>query len=463
LTNLIPARISARQAAALLLLAGGIAIYLVTFPGTMEWDSFVQLWEGRRGVYHNWHPPVMSWLLGISDALPGPPQAWYTAFVMTIGFGALAAVALLRRTLSWAAVVVAALLLLLPQFLLHQPTVWKDVLFADAALAGFVCLAHVGGAWGHPRWRFGLIAAAAGFLALAALTRQNGILVALPAAIGLGVVAARRGQRGALYGAGLLVAVAGLSFAANAALQTRADGFNAEREQIKTLQLYDITGMVARDPQLALPVLEAEAPRLAAMIRSEGVARWVPGSNDTLVGYKPLEKALDTATPATMTRQWRALIADHPDSYLAVRWEMFRWLVMTPDADACALFLVGEDGDAADLKRLGLPLRMDRRDVALMRYGNFFVSNTPLLSHLFYAGLGFGVLVLLLRRRRDGDVVLAAMIASAWLVTASFLVVAIASDYRYLAVVDLTALAGALHIAGDWRGYLRKRGPEGPL
>jgi len=48
---------------------------------------------------------------------------------------------------------------------------------------------------------------------------------------------------------------------------------------------------------------------------------------------------------------------------------------------------------------------------------------------------------------------IAAMLASALAFAASFLVISIACDYRYLYFLDLAAMAGALYVALDppWR------------
>ena len=199
---------SPRTVAAALLAVGGLITYLVNFPGSMEFDSFVQLVEARAESYSNWHPAVMSWLLGVSDALPGPPAAWIVGFDMILAFGSLIAVLWLAKGQSWAAVAAAAVTLVLPQFFLLQAIVWKDTLLADAVLTGFVLIGLAAKHWRRPRLRFALLAGSVMVLALAILTRQNGIVVLPFAAAGLGIIAIRfEGKwRGARYGVGLLVA-----------------------------------------------------------------------------------------------------------------------------------------------------------------------------------------------------------------------------------------------------------------
>jgi hypothetical protein len=454
---------SPRHIATAIVVLGGIVTYAVNFPGSMEDDSFVQLVEGRTQSYSNWHPPVMSWLLGLSDSLSGPPAAWFVGFQMLLAFGALAAVLWLPKRVSWAAVPAAVAMLFLPQFFLLQAVVWKDALFANAVLAGFVCLGHAAMRWERERLRIALLAASALFLALAVLTRQNGIVIVPCAAVALFFVAWRREdqwKRAAGYGAALAGLCFAMAFAGNAALQLRADGYPARQEQFKILRIYDITGMVYRDLDMPLTVLEREAPRLAHLIRTEGVARWTPIKNDTLELSPRIVAALDATSAPVLARQWRELVVRYPWQYLAVRALLFRWVFQPPDVGLCHPFHVGDQGGEEELSELGIQPRLDARDVMLWHYGDFFQFNTPVFSHALWAAAIAIFLVPLIRRRNAADLAIAGLIAAAAVFTATFFVVSIACDYRYLYLVDLTALAGALYAVADWP---RKRGPEGPL
>lgn len=459
---------SPRLTASAVIALGGIATYAINFPGSMEDDSFVQLLEGRTASYSNWHPPVMSWLLGVSDSLIGPASAWFVLFQMAVAFGALAAVLGLPKRVSWLAAAAAAVMLFLPQLLMLQAVVWKDALFANAVLAAFVCLAYVGKCWSLRYLRASLIILSTVFLALAVLTRQNGIVVVPCAAVALAFIAGRNGLRqGAIYACGFATLCWGLAVGGNALLQLRSDGYPATQEQFKILQLYDITGMVNRDLDLPLDILEREAPQLAHVIRGEGVARWSPLKNDTLEMSPRIVAALDATPAPVLARQWHQLIHDYPGEYLAVRALLFRWVFQPPDVGLCHPFHVGDQGDDSDLKQLGLQPRMDRRDVMLWHYADLFQFNTPVFSHALWALVGLGLMYPLLRRRHAADLAIAGLIASSFVFTATFLVISIACDYRYLYIIDLSALAGALYVAADWDAIKtakpRKRGPESPL
>ena len=130
---------------ALLVLGTGLMLAL-NLPGQMSPDSVSQLLEGRTGHYESWHPPVMAWLLGLFDAMwPGP--ALFVLFDTALLLGAWLLLLRLTKAPGWGAFAVALVMLLTPQFLLHQGTVWKDILFADSAIAAFACLAAAASRW----------------------------------------------------------------------------------------------------------------------------------------------------------------------------------------------------------------------------------------------------------------------------------------------------------------------------
>src|SRR3974390_2192448 len=100
--------------------AGGFVLCLaVSLPGHLSYDSIMQLNEGRRGFYANWHPPMMSWLLGVFDSiLPG--TALFTSFDIALFFASLAALYHLARNPSPAAAITLAGVILTPQVVLYQ-------------------------------------------------------------------------------------------------------------------------------------------------------------------------------------------------------------------------------------------------------------------------------------------------------------------------------------------------------
>ncbi len=439
-----------RLAAIAVIVAAWAACLALNWPGHFTWDSVMQLAEGRRGLYSGQHPPVMSWLLGLADAA-APGAASFVILQAALVFGALMAFAMLGRG-SWLAALLAVVVATFPQLVVYPAIIWKDVLFAGAACAGFACLAWAGAAWPRPPQRWALLVAAAMLLALATLARQNGAVVLPLAGAAVGWLAARNegAGRAGITAAGFLAVAAVLVLAASAALGARVTGSDGVAEQWEHLQTYDIVGAAARDPGFRLGVLRARAPRLEALLRDDGVPVYSPSRIDTLADPIFTETDGRPALVRPVADQWRALILGHPLLYLRQRAAAFRWVLLTPRPSECVMAETGVDGDPDALAAAGLRERQTARDKALDHYAEAF-TGTPVYSHALYGAAAIGFLVVLLRRRRDADIAVAAMLGGALAFAASFAVISIACDYRYLYFLDLSAIAAALYLAASAR------------
>ncbi len=440
-------RSKARIAVAAVLFTGWCIALAMSWPGHLSYDSIVQLHDGRTGFYHSWHPPVMAWMLGLGDWIH-PGTGLFVLFDITLAFAALLSLLRIVKRPSWLAVCVAALCILLPQLILYQAIVWKDVLFADATVAGFVCLAQAEARWAKARLAW--IAGAFALFALASLTRQNGLIVLVIGSLALGLIAAHMEGRktAALFAAGAFLATAAIVVCAGFLLSLRSDHGEGPVAQLKLLRLYDLTGAVAADPSLPLDRLDDDAPELEKLIRTDGVRLYSPQRNDTLVGSQALQDELSDAAPELMAAQWYDLVFHHPWLYLKTRANVFRWVVLTPDIVACRPVFVGVEGPAGEMADLGLLPRQNPRDLALGNYAKAFMG-TPVFSHLAFAIVGFAAMILLLRRLHPGDVAIAFLQIASFAFTASFFVVSIACDYRYLYVLDLGALTALFYLALD--------------
>jgi hypothetical protein len=424
----------------LIFLAGLAAMLALNWPGQMSYDSVAQLAEARAGFYHSWHPPVMAWLMGLFDGLVRGTGL----FILFNGLLALFAFwtfAQPRRATA-VSMALALLVMLTPQWLLYQGIVWKDVLFADAALAGFAALGRA--VRGKALWYVPSIL----LLALAMMTRQNGLVIVPVAAAMLGVILWRRvTPRRAVAGALLfLVLVAGIGFGGEALLALRGDHGADATDEIRVAQSYDLAGILTHDPALPLTRLEAGDPALAQLLRTRGVALYTPTWVDPLMNDDTLHEAISASPPGLIFAQWRDAVLGHPGVYLAHRWAVFAWVVGTPDLEACHALYTGVDGPPALMTALGLKPVWRPQDQLHNRYG-LLLRGTPVFSHLLFGALALGLLVFLLRRRRDMDLVAAGLQAAALAFGLSFFVVSIACDYRYLYFLDLAAMAGALAAA----------------
>ena len=447
-----------RWATPVVILAAAALCLALNFPGHFSYDSVVQLSEGRTGLYSGQHPPVMSWLLGIADRLTAGAWAFVVLDVALI-YGSLSSLTKLGRP-GWPVAVFAAAASALPQLLIYPAIVWKDVLFAGALLAGYACLARAAADWRRrPARRWAWLVGALVLLILAALARQNG-LVALPvAALTIAWIAAREGDRtwrAGAFGLGFLIVASAGAVAASAALATRLDRTDAISQSWQALELGDLVAAKVRDPGLDLAVFRAEAPMLAAEVRS-GVSAYSPVRLDTL---EPAFAALgdDDSQAPVIARQWRELILRHPWLYLQVRASAFRWVLTTPRPDACGLIETGVEGPSEEMALSGLRPRQTWRDDVLGDYALGF-SGTPAFSHVAYGLAAAATLAWLLHRRRPSDLAVAGLLASAFAFAGSFAVISIACDYRYLYALDIAAIAAALYLASSVRPAA---GPSSP-
>lgn len=432
-----------------------------TWPGELSYDSVIQLLEGRTAIYSGWHPPAMSWLLGLADA------AWRGAglYVLATALALFAAIGSLGWTMrrpSWAGVPVAAVAMITPQFVLYQGTVWKDVLFADAMVTGFVVLAHAAAHWRNAVRRNLLLGLAAALLILAALARQNGAIVLPAAALALALVARRHGAKGpqaGMLGIAFLALGAAAAVGVDALLGARiADPANVAR-QIRLLEFYDLAGALSADPELPLPQLERTHPHLLALMRSDASRLYSPAKSDTLVRSARLQAALAAAPTGALHRSWLGLVRHRTALYLRERAGVFRWVFATPDIVRCVPYIVGQRGPPAVLRALHMPMRVSPRDRMVDRYGKWLM-NTPVFSHALFFALALGEFVFLAFRRRSADLVFACLLAGSGAFAASFFFLAIACDYRYLYPLDLSALTVALYVALSLRASEEKDVPE---
>lgn len=443
-------RLSPRLLALAILGLGLLACLGLNLPGQLSYDSVAQLHDGHFGIYNGWHPPVMAFLLGIADAIV-PGTGLFVAFDAALFFASAALLLGMERQPRWTAPAATALLVLMPQVLLYQGIVWKDVLYADSAIAGFVSIAFAAARWESRGLRFGGLSAGLILLVLGALARQNGAIALAFGIAAIGTLAAAKAKGRAvralaLYAVTALVAALVLDTAASVALDLRTPGGSAAQAQFRLLAFYDLIGAIKDRPDLKLDRLARTNPDLVDLMRDDGVRLYTPERNDTLVQSPALQSELADTPAAVMLAQWQDLIIHHPLAYLKLRGRVFGWVFLTPRLDRCFPVYVGVSGPPNYMQDLHLTARVRPQDNWLKAYATRFVGS-PAYSHLAFALLALGELAFLLRRRSPTDLVMALLLASALAFVASFFVIAIACDYRYLLFLDLSALVGGLYLA----------------
>ena len=422
-------------------------------PGQMSLDSVVALTEARTGVRQTWAPAVSSWILKLFDHLVAGTGLYVTASAALLFFSLMSLTSLRPRS-TWLAVGLGVLAILTPQLLLYQGIVWRDVLFANLTVAGFVMLAHAAKAW-EARPPILPLAGALVCLALAALARQNGLILVVAAAGVLAWTVRKGGWRPALaWGVGALVAVGvlalGVDHIARPAKTPAKLRLNAAS---LILEHYDVVGAKAHHPRLKLKEIGKVDPAAQALIEAQAAKLYTPTRVDTLDTDETFRRTLWHVPDAAMHAQWRRIIVHYPAAYLLQRADVFRWTFLTPKLELCLPAQVGVTGPQAMVDRLGVQSGVDIQDQGLADYARKFYG-TPVYSHLTWALVAAGVIVLLLRRRDPADWVFVALLGGTLAFTASFAVISVACDYRYLYLLDLAAMVGVLYTALDpprWR------------
>jgi hypothetical protein len=437
-----------------IVMAAGLLLTLAAnVPGQMSFDSVVSLTEARTGVRQTWAPAISSGLLKPFDQLLAGTGLYVTASAALL-FLSLMSLTRLRPRSGWVAVGLGVAVILTPQVLIYQGIVWRDVMFANLAIAGFVMLAHAAQRWGA---RPPVLSLAGALLCLAAATlaRQNGaILLVAAAAVLAWTVRAGGWRRSLAWGLGGLVAAGVLAVGLDRLAQP-AEAPKAIRGDLgfKILQHYDIVGSVAHHTTLKLKEIAKADPAAAAIIEQHANRIYSPARIDTLDGDRQLGRALWHTDQAAVSAQWRHIVIHSPAAYLLQRADVFYWTFLTPKLELCLPVTVGVDGGAAVGKALSIQGGIDPQDVGLLEYAGHFYK-TPVFSHLTWAVLSVGLIVWLLRRRDPADWVFVALLTGTLLFTASFAVISVACDYRYLYILDLAAMVSALYTALDpprWR------------
>ncbi len=431
------------------LAAGLLAMLWENLPGHLSYDTVAQLYEGHFHIRETWGPALYAKILGLFDAVV-PGTALYVIASGALFFGSLASFSALRGRTSWLAPAAAALVAFTPQVLIYQAIVWKDVAFANTAIAGMVFLAHAARSWSNPRWRWTLLAGALFFLAIASQVRQNGLIVGMLGALALGWVAScGRWRRGLVWAVGGFIAVAVTGQLLTVlSIPPHSPPEPGVKTGLGIVQNYDLVGAITFDPTYKLSIMAAADPADTAVIEKRGPLEYSGRRVDFIDRDTALNDAEWNVPGEVASRQWMDLVLKHPLLYLRVRWEDFRWVFAPPVIDWCLPIYVGVDAPDEKMRPLKLVHRYSDADAGLANYSTWFFD-TPIYWHWFYAAISLVLAGLFLWRRQPADIVLAGLQLAGVAFSASFFIISIACDYRYLYFTDLAAIAGVIYAAVD--------------
>lgn len=425
---------------------GFTGVLAINLPGQASFDTVMELYQGRNSHQITFDPWIVSWLLGLADAVI-PGTGLFMLLDVAMFFACLAALPLLRAKTSRWSILALALVLLTPQIVNYQGIVWKDVLFANLTIAGFITLGF-GLTWvDRPRLRRLALAKALLLLAVAGLVRQNGLIDGALAAMAFGFAEGHRlgWKRAATSGVAALAGVLALAFVLGAVIHPKTSDLKANAAGLRIVRHYDIVGVVARDSKVDLG---AVPPERAAVIRAEAPRLYTPERIDTLDDSPSITRALWQTPKAALASAWWGIVLHQPGLYLSHRLAVYRQLLLTPKLDHCVPVAVGVDGPAKFREALGLKEGVNRRDVFLSNYAAAFYP-TPVFNHLLYVIVALALLAVLATRRQAADMAVMGLLLAGLGFAASFFLIGIACDYRYLYMLDLATLVGLVYWALD--------------
>ena len=313
-----------------LLLVSLCVWWVVAFwPGQLEIDSLDQIFQGRTGMYKDWHPPLMAWLVGIMD------HGRWGARIPTVLM--ITIYCLSWWLLSWRiptrgmSAVLTVLVVLWPVYWVVLGQLWKDVWLA------MVLLGTVASAWlVAPRWPWGALVVVFVGGCGAALLRHNGMSATLPllSVMTLGVLSRR--QWWWLWCCAGTIAVALVHVAAVSLLTVVLSAVLRIKTTYPQQQifLFDLAGISARvgrnlcplPPNSTVPVAKIRQYYRASETRSV----------DSLVGsHAPLKWTEDQRAVDALAAAWRAAIWQYPGPYLRHRAWIFARLFDLTGSEVC--------------------------------------------------------------------------------------------------------------------------------
>jgi hypothetical protein len=436
-----------RQALRVVAVIGLLAMLGANLPGHLSYDSVAQLYEGHFHVRDTWGPVLYAWVLGFFDRfLPG--TALYVVASGAIFFASIASLTDLRPRVRFLAAIVLALIVLTPQVIIYQGIVWKDVMFANCAVAATVLVAHAASRWEDARRRWILLVVALILMAAGDQVRQNGIIAGGFLAIALGWIGAQgRWRRGLVWGAGAFAALI-----VTGALESKLSEppkivtDSATATGVHIVQTFDVIGAATLDPEYRLDIMAAADPAATALVRQRGKLDYSGRRVDFIDRDPAIQGPINAIPDEVWSQQWQDLVLHHTALYLRVRFEDFRWVFYPPVMDWCLPVYVGIDAPVEKMAPLGIAHRFSQADAELNNYASWFLG-TPVLEHLTWTLVCLALAGLFLWRRDPADIPMAALQLAGAAFAASFLIISIACDYRYMYFTDIAAMVGLVYAA----------------
>lgn len=424
--------------------------------GHLSLDAVQQMVEAATGRSVSWSPPFMSALLQVLGG-----EAPFSAPVASGRFVLLACVGLwgglLLATLPvarvrglWLRVLCVGALALHPVLLAYAGIVWKDVLLAAVVSAVLgLSLASLSSRETVPRMVLAGLAMC--LVAILPQVRQHGMLLApllglLPLASVFWMDTLRYRLRFLLLG--VLLAIAAITAATTSSWAAAAigeDDSDSTSIGFRSVFMFDIAGIEARvdvGPVRALG-LDAGGDEVLRQVYSADRIDTLPQAAgfDTIIAPMPV---------AVLRQLWWTAVTRHPRAYLEHRVAVFQRMLGLGEGGVCLPVHLGVAGPPEQLAALGLVEAIDTRDARV--YAQLQpLFGTPVFSQAWVLAILFAVALRVAFLPRRSRIALGVPTLATLGYYASFVVVGIACDFRYLfAGLVMTLLLAAALLMG-WR------------
>jgi hypothetical protein len=430
--SFLPAAIAAQ-------IAAGYALTLwIFYPGIMTYDAKYVYEDIAKGTMGDWQSPVMTWLWGVIDPV-APGAASMVLLIATsywLGFGLLS---LVLATQGKRSALLLPVLALLPPAFAFVGIIWRDVLFATCwLLAASVAFAV---ADRSSTVRLPAQSLALALVAMGVLLRPNAVLAAPVLAAYAIWPNGFSFRRTAL----LFVPAAIVLFAIVQLVYYGALGATRQHP-LQSIMIFDLGGIshFAKENQYPVDWSDAEKAMLlnTCYQPTQWDIYWRLAPCDFVMRKVEREQGL-FGTPA-IPKAWMLALMHHPFAYLQHR-VAFMWNFLA--AENLTMWL-------ADVEHPMRQVFPDRRAFVALVSVHDALKPTP----LFRVGPWLMACIVLcgLNRRRSGTregAFVLGVCGSAAVYVASFLVVGVASDFRYGYWAVLAVLAGtAVALSADARG-----------
>jgi hypothetical protein len=384
----------------------------------------------------------MALLLGISDKLVRGTGLYI--YVFNIWSWLLASVLFIDhlRIRLWAKLTLLCAFVFFPITFLYVGIVWKDILFSNFAILGFVLL-HIAT---QSRWRSALCIVGLVCVAWSSTVRQQGFILYAPACvIGFPVLydllRTRFPYPKCMVTAACLLIFIATTFATNQII--RAWAKEPPRPYIfatvDPLMAFDIAGMIANNAKLDFKYF-VNAGIDTATLRLRIKQTYSPERKESLtVGERPhFYDLLSQINQSTLHKEWWRMLRESPWSYVRHRTKVFAWHLGLYDIGKCLPYHVGISPDPAELvTALGVDLNPNPLGNTWLRaFGGHFL---PWFRPIYFVIAGLCLMGYAMWRRQEVRVVVPLQAAS-FLYVASFWLIGVACDFRYMYLNVLAAM-----------------------